>query len=275
MSEVEMKEEVDNAKQKRSILTEMRAMAERNPAMLQSILSSSAEEEDEEAADAMNVERFVAKVGRYAMKKEREIIRRAKGKYQVDYLFNIKDPNLHGDLFKRPHLASVVERVDHLLSHEDDSGGVGVGLLEEDENLSSGRRTMDLNLNPAQGPAKIVLGRQTSFLNVFEAVKHNTVPGNDTSTENIRGLGRKGGRTISSSETDLKLPPIAGASKSASQPHLLQTYSHLTMELNEEGAQVGSIERDLAKKMARRRAIKDPLLAKAPVPISYKMNKYG
>ena len=247
-----MNKVLETANQKKSILSEMKQLSESEPSKLQSILSTNSDESDDEV-----VEMFVAKVGRYAMKKERQIIKHANGRYRVDYLFNIQDPNLHADLFQPPHLTNMLDRVDLTVNES--------GVFDEEHYSQHGQDFSSSGGSNKSVGTKVVLGRQRSFLNVFEKVK--TAANRDSFSYQPLIAKSKNSKklSMSSSEAELKLPPISNHNNR--HPQLIHSYSHLTMEAD--GFEDNSREHRKMKKIT----IKDPLLKKAPTPISYKLSK--
>ena len=263
MSEEELQQIADTAMHKRSIITELKELSESNPKQLHSILTSG--EGDDDAIEAENIDKFVAKVGRYAMKKERDIIKQAHGKYHVDYLFNIRDPNLHGDLFHRPHLNPVIGKHDLFENDED-----GNGAPDEMDWSDLGTSENSEHSSHYSGNTRVI-GRQTSFMNVFQSVKKSTRQSASDSNWPARNAFKRSS-SHSFSEPQLKLPPINGATKqTGEQGRLLQSYSHLTFDLGrkEDNEPVG----DSTKKKMKKIPVKDPLLCKAPVPVKYKLSK--
>lgn len=103
----------------RSVIMEMKKIEEEfGTQNLETILHSG--EDDEEVLDRENVESFVVKVGRFAMRKERELKEKMKVTQNIDIktIYDIDDPNYHEDLFSRPKLPnrraelSLVDKLD-------------------------------------------------------------------------------------------------------------------------------------------------------------------
>ena len=272
----------ETADHRRSVINEMKQLGAQNSSVIQSMKSE--EEEDDDEIERDNIDRFVTKVGRYAMKKERALIKQAKksrGKVRVDYLFNIRDPNLHGDLFNEPQLHALGEDVDGVERDMDAQNND-----DWDEDLSDG----DSGSNALKTR---IMGPDSSFLDVFKTVQK----GGRKEHPDLRRLRiSSSSHVLSVSSGDnsepppLKLPPINTAAtngitrnslsrksqtQTPKQKQMLNSYSHLSFDLGPPGDTFYNNDKSGAEaKKKLRKAIKDPLLSKVSGPISYKLSKF-
>ena len=276
---------LETANHRRSVITEMKQLASENSSFVQSLKLgvNNDDDEDEDAIESDNIDRFVTKVGRHAMKKERELIKKARksrGRIHVDYLFNIRDPNLHRDLFNEAQLHALNDDLvfeGNVEPDKEEQPDDWDGDLSDGDSGSNGQKTL-------------VAGPDNAFLNVFNSVqKTGRREHTDLISRNRVSSSSSYVMSVASSdhsEPMLKLPPINTATttndatrssfsrrsqpSSPKQKQMLKSYSHLAFDMGPSGDNLFGTE----PKKKLRKSVKDPLLKKVSGPISYKLSKF-